>query len=737
MKRKTALPELLAPAGSVAAFYAAIHAGADAVYLGAPDFNARAYSDRLDAATLSSLISYAHMQARRVYVAMNTLLSDKELPAFLHAAREIRDMGADGVIVADIGGAQLIAKELPTLPLHASTQMSLHSSAGLTELLHLPFTRAVPARELSLSDVRTLVDSTPLEIEVFLHGALCVSHSGQCLFSSLVGGRSGNRGECAQPCRLPYNGTYPLSLSDLSLAAHITELLESGVASLKIEGRMKSPSYVYEVTSVYRRLLDEKRNATKEETARLSRAFSRSGFTDGYFTGKLASPMTGVRSESDKAESRTVASQKTPDTSPQKTALSAELCILLGMPSRLTLQDGRHAVTVLGATPTKAESLPLSEDALRSRMQKMGGTPFALAEDRIEITLENGLYLSPSEVNALRRDAISALSAAYRTPLTEEAPPKTLPPVGASEAPPLLPGKSFSAYCHDPLLLSVLPDSCEAYIPLFRLSEARALPDGVSLPPVLKDSELSELQDLLFEAKRRGVTRVMCENLGHLQLARACGMTPVGGFRLNICNKESLAFYREEGVCDACLSPELSLPQCRDIGGRVLVYGYIPLMLLERCFIRENFSCDACGHASFTDRTGARFPLIREYKHRNLLLNAVPTYMGDKKASLPKSVTAHFLFMKESPAEAARILSFYEAGKALPYPVRRVGKTLRKPEKSEAVQKTASPAAKAEKKSEKSLPHPRMEKKISPKAKEGKPPKPYQNRKAIRKSNRR
>ena len=306
MKRRTERPELLAPAGSAEALYAAVEAGADAVYLGVADsdFNARAYARNLTHQELSSLIPYAHAHGTRVYVAMNTLQYDRELSAFADEVAELEALGADALIVADVGCMRLIAERYPHIELHASTQAFAHNLATADALADLGCSRVVLARETSLTDFSAITAAARAEIEVFLHGALCVSHSGQCLFSSIVGGRSGNRGACAQPCRLPYNGSYPLSLKDLCLASHIPALLSSGVSSLKIEGRMKSADYVFGVTTVYRRLLDEGRAATADEIEALGRLFSRDGFTDAYFTERIGPRMLGVRRESDKAESR-------------------------------------------------------------------------------------------------------------------------------------------------------------------------------------------------------------------------------------------------------------------------------------------------------------------------------------------------------------------------------------------------------------------------------------------------
>ena len=295
MRRKSELPELLAPAGSFDALLAAVAAGADAVYVGGKRFGARAYAKNFDIEELALAVNYCHLRGVKLYVTLNTLIFDKEMADAVAYAKELYRIGVDALIIADVGAVAEIRRCVPDLPLHASTQMSLHSAAGVDMAEKMGCERAVVARELSLSDIKTVVEKTGVEIEVFLHGALCVCHSGQCLFSSLVGGRSGNRGECAQPCRLPYNGKYPLSLRDLSLSLHITELIESGVASLKIEGRMKSPDYVYGVTKIYRRLLDERRNSTAAERAELKRLFSRGDFTDGYLTGKIKEPMAKKR----------------------------------------------------------------------------------------------------------------------------------------------------------------------------------------------------------------------------------------------------------------------------------------------------------------------------------------------------------------------------------------------------------------------------------------------------------
>ncbi len=300
-------PELLAPAGSMACLQAAITAGADAVYLGGNLFNARIYAKNFDRAELQKAVALCHENGVFLYVTVNTQLYDREMTDALSYLRFLYEIGVDALICADLGLARLVKEYFPDFPLHASTQLSGHNTDCARRLQSIGFCRMVCAREMGKADIATLCKESPIEIEQFVHGALCASHSGQCLMSAMIGGRSGNRGACAQPCRMAYqNGAFALSLKDLCLAGHLTEILESGVASLKLEGRMKSPDYVYGVTSLYRRLIDERRNATPREIEALSRLFCRGGFTDGYYTRKIDASMLGVRSQQDKNASRTV-----------------------------------------------------------------------------------------------------------------------------------------------------------------------------------------------------------------------------------------------------------------------------------------------------------------------------------------------------------------------------------------------------------------------------------------------
>ena len=665
------LPELLAPAGSPEALCAAVEAGADAVYLGGSGFNARANAVNFDAEAMEKAIGYCRLFGVKTYVTLNTLLFDKELAAFRDYAAVLYRMGVDAVIVADRGAIEMLHRDLPDLEIHASTQASVHSTDGAIALREAGARRVVLARELSLADIRSVTAQAGVETEIFLHGALCVSHSGQCLFSSLVGGRSGNRGECAQPCRLPYNGSYPLSLKDLSLADHIPALIESGVSSLKIEGRMKSAAYVGGVTAIYRRLLDEGRAATPEENKHLRELFSRTGFTDGYFCNRADKPMTGIRSEQDKNDSRAAA---TDTFGARRIPATGHADIRAGVPARftLTLADGR-SVTAEGDIPQEARSAPLTEAGVAERLARMGGTPISLSPADITVTLDGGLNLSPGAINALRRETVATLSAPPAGRAEFALSPYRLPPRGQADV-------GRTALFFDPRVAEALGEEIAffdtVFFPLDKWDSSSFRPHGVYLPPVIPDSERDEALRRMRRAREAGVDFALVGNVGMLAAAREMGFRVIGDFRLNVTNRESAAAYRAAGAEGLILSPELTLPQIRDIGGITVVYGRIPLMLTERCFIKENFGCNACGKATLTDRRGISFPILREYPHRNLILNSLPTYMGDRQTLLREYGVSgeHFIFTTETAKEAAAVLRAWRAGLPLGGECRRIAR---------------------------------------------------------------
>ncbi len=674
------LPELLCPAGSPEALDAAIEGGADAVYLGGAAFNARMNAHHFGGDALRSAVLRAHAHGVKVYLTLNTLVTDRELPAFVETAREAARAGVDALIVADLGGAAAIHRAIPSLELHASTQMSGHS-LSMAEMLHgLGFSRAVMARETPARDLEAIIRQSPIEIEMFVHGALCVSHSGQCLFSSLVGGRSGNRGECAQPCRLPYTvggkQTYPLSLKDLSLARHVPRLIHSDVASLKIEGRMKSPEYVYHTARIWRTLLDEGRAATPAEEQLLSRIFSRGGLTDGYYTERISHAMLGIRSEGDKAESRTLEPFRGLS---RRIPLTAHAVCRPNAPMTLTLTNGQRSVTVTGDTPAPAQTAPLSEEALRRSLTRTGGTPYEIT--RFTTDLTPGLMLPVSRLNELRRAAVTAWEQSNPSAVPhKEAPLTLLSPEGARS-----PRRTALFFSPEQVTREARAYFDRVYLPLECSEQVPS--DGVLLPPVIFDHEAEELRRRLASARKRGVTYALVGNHGHIALAREAGLTPIGDYRLNLTNTQSVRLLETLGVREAILSPELTLPQLRDIGGdtAAIVYGRIPLMTLEKCVSRElipvrpgnqNAACRACraGEICLRDRKGVEFPVLRAEPHRSLVLNSIPTGMSDRTDALDRAgiIARHFLFTVESPAEVDAVIRAYRDHTPLPFPVRRI-----------------------------------------------------------------
>lgn len=585
------LPELLSPAGSPEALRAAVSAGADAVYFGVGGFNARAGARNFSDDELIRAVDFCHTHGVRVYLTLNTLVWDREMRDCLSAAGRAWRAGVDALIVADMGVAAALRRNFPDLPLHASTQVSGHSVAAARELSDLGFTRMVLAREMSFSDISSFTAASPIEAEVFIHGALCVCHSGQCLFSSMVGGRSGNRGECAQPCRLPYNGSkYPLSLKDNCLAGHIPELIDARVASLKIEGRMKGPDYVGAVTAVYRRLLDEGRAATPDEMRYLAGIFSRSGFTDAYFTGKTGNGMLGVRTDADKRQSSSAAALP---------ELKREL-----PPVRTETREGEPEN---GYSPKRPQKKPV-----RRRTAYM--------HRAVQLTASARKYFDLCFVPLAEAEKINCSRAE---------------------------GECFV---------------------------------GAALPPVIFDSELSDVRRGLAAAAERGVRDLLIGNVGHFALAAEYGMRPHGDFRLNICNRESAAVYEEMGFEDMILSPELTLPRLRDIGGRTLavVYGRIPLMITEKCAGIECGGCRACREDKnrLIDRRGAKFPVLREWRHRSLIVNSLPTSMSDKQKLLDEYGVRgqHFIFTCETPREVDETVRAFKAGVPVAVECRRIAK---------------------------------------------------------------
>ena len=680
--------EIMSPAGSFESVVAAVRSGADAVYFGAGDFNARRNAKNLSDEELAEAIRYCHLRGVKTYITVNTLVTDRELEKARELILHLNKVGADALIVQDLGMARLIRSLAPDLPIHASTQLTIHNLAGIKAAKELGFSRVVLSRELPLSEIKFLCKSTDLEIEVFGHGALCMCYSGQCYMSALIGGRSGNRGLCAQPCRMAYSyfgdaPTYPLSLKDLAAAKHLRELEEAGVTALKIEGRMKRPEYVALVTSIYKKCTTTGQGPSRQDMMQLETMFSREGFTDGYLKHELGDHMFGTRKEGDGREVRALykqvqtlyQSEPEPPTVPVTMAFSGAA----GQPVTLTVRDeDGHECTVRGAVPEAAINRPTTRDEVRQNLQKTGGTVFK--PGRIDIDLEDGLRIPAAAVNALRRQATEALAAARRLPPERRVGQWSagMQRLSMAEKPKFI----FSFLKLEqltPALLNRRPDYI--YLPLDQVHEHLDIVRGLQskgqkiaavLPRVTFDSEWPAVINKLRDLKAAGVDELVCTNIGHPALLAPLGFKLRGDFGLNVFNSQTLRELKAMGLGSATVSFEATLPQIRDLSHvtdlEMIAYGRLPLMIFENCAIKRRSGQCACGGSpvTLTDRTGRAFPLMPEPGCRNTLYNCEKLYLADRMKDLT-SIGLTWLrlnFTTENPHECEQVAKDYLEGVA-------------------------------------------------------------------------
>lgn len=673
--------ELLAPAGSMEALRAAVCNGADAIYLGADTFNARINARNFSAADLQEAVVYCHVRGVKVHLTLNTLVLDREMPRAAELIRLAASCGVDAFIVQDLGVVSLCRQLAPDVPIHASTQMSIHSLEGVLEAAALGCSRVVLARELPAEEIAHICKKSPVEIEVFVHGALCMCYSGQCYLSSVIGRRSGNRGQCAQPCRLPYgygrfeSTRYPLSLKDNCLAGELDELRRMGVASIKIEGRMKRPEYVAIVTRAYRTVLNGGK-LMPSDLQELETAFSRQGFTDGYFRGQTGSDMFGRRQEGEDTADLFASARATYEQGePQRIGVRFYAMIRRGEPAQLAVEDpDGNLCRTRGPVPEQAVYRSLTPQDLEQQLKKTGGTPYLCTA--VRSSLDPDLMLPASAINAMRRDVIAELTAKRG-----RAAPARL---NAYDEPP-----RYDGIAGEPQLtiavrtagqitsrmLSMKPTVL--YVPLSELAEHPDLPQRVSvetqlaaiLPRVIWSGELAPVARQLRTVYEMGVRQVLAGNLGQLHIARAAGFAVRGDFGLNIVNSRAMRYLREQGLDSQLLSFELTLPQIRDISKAVpaelLIYGRLPLMLMENCVMKNRTGICACqtGTVRLVDRVGEEFPIVKDPGTcRNVLLNGKKLYLLDKKDALRGMGlwALRLQFTTENPGEIDKVLMDYQ-----------------------------------------------------------------------------
>lgn len=673
--------ELLAPAGSMEALRAAVCNGADAVYLGADTFNARMNARNFSAADLQEAVVYCHVRGVKVHLTLNTLVLDREMPRAAELIRLAASCGVDAFIVQDLGVVSLCRQLAPDVPIHASTQMSIHSLEGVMEAAALGCSRVVLARELPAEEIAHICKKSPVEIEVFVHGALCMCYSGQCYLSSVIGRRSGNRGQCAQPCRLPYgygrfeSTRYPLSLKDNCLAGELDELRRMGVASIKIEGRMKRPEYVAIVTRAYRTVLNGGK-LTPSDLQELETAFSRQGFTDGYFRGQTGSDMFGRRQEGeDTADLFTSARATYEQGEPQRIGVRFYAMIRRGEPAQLAVEDpDGNLCRTRGPVPEQAVYRSLTPQDLEQQLKKTGGTPYLCTA--VRSSLDPDLMLPASAINAMRRDVIAELTAKRGRAAPAHLNAYDEPPRydGIAGEPQLTIAVRTAGQITS-RMLSMKPTVL--YVPLSELAEHPDLPQRVSvetqlaaiLPRVIWSGELAPVARQLRTVYEMGVRQVLAGNLGQLHIARAAGFAVRGDFGLNIVNSRAMRYLREQGLDSQLLSFELTLPQIRDISKAVpaelLIYGRLPLMLMENCVMKNRTGICACqtGTVRLVDRVGEEFPIVKDPGTcRNVLLNGKKLYLLDKKDALRGMGlwALRLQFTTENPGEIDKVLMDYQ-----------------------------------------------------------------------------
>ena len=678
--------EVLAPVGNGEMLIAAVRTGADAVYFGADKFNARRNADNFSGEELKNAIKYAHLNNVKCYLTLNTVIKDSEIPDALELVSEVAAYGIDAVIVQDIGLAGLLSEKFPELPLHASTQMSVHSPAALEILKNMGFCRVVPARELTKAELIALCKRAKelnLEVEVFVHGALCMCLSGQCYFSAFLGGRSANRGLCAGTCRLPFSakgGTgYDLSLKDLSLVSYLSELSEMGVTSFKIEGRMKRPEYVASAVTAIRQMVDNGKVAPEISTL-LEQIFSRDGFTDGYYTKSFGKNMFGVRSEQEKKLTADALSKihGLYRNERQKIPIDMSLTVRANEPARLTATAEGFTVAVSGDIPEKAINLPLSNQRAFATLSKLGGTCYFAGN--LEADIENGLMLPLSSLNQLRKTAVSRLN---EKRLEQGKGRRENPPTfKACKSQSRFVKGFFARFANSEQFkgcLEILPKLKGYSLPaedLLNELKSQNLPKiksalNNSYAELPRGSTSDEaVTKLLSELKQTGVSRAICHTLSAVQLATEHGFEIMGGFGLNLFNTASFKTAENLNLFKAVISPELSLGEIKNSGDTEkaelysMCYGRQPLMLTRNCPVKNGIGCKGKnnGYCLLTDRKKQSFPVICQNGFSEIL-NCKITDISESVTNL--KVDYGFLyFTLEAPNEAETVISAFLKGES-------------------------------------------------------------------------
>ncbi len=638
--------ELLAPAGNFQCLVAAVQSGADAVYLAGKCFGARSFADNFDNEELERAVDYCHLRNAKVYVTVNTLVLDSEMEQLGEYLVFLSKIGVDAIIVQDMGVIALANRIVPELPLHASTQMTIHNISGVEALKRYNIKRVVLSRELSIKEIKNIADNTDVELEVFGHGALCMCYSGQCLLSSIIGGRSGNRGKCAQPCRLQYNinndgkKAFYMSLKDLSSLEHLENLCDAGVSSLKIEGRMKGPAYVAAVVGIYRKYIDNPQKVTNADYELLDTIFNRGGLTDGYLTGKTGKEMFAL----DKPDN------------PYRmgsSALEKELLTVLNGENRKLkingkIEIGKEKKPVFTVSYKDTEYIyvhdKMPEDAIKAsldaasvinQMIKTGNTSYEFED--IIADVEEGLYLAAGELNKIRRNALEEFEKVFLKSFKRQGYTYAQYPSLAKTGSNINGGFVCELTTAEQLMaVKDLPFE-KLYVPVEVIKRNKDICDAakdkiiIVLPSILRDDMYEDYVAIAKEYLNSGFYGVQIQNIALAE--EFAGYNMYGGFRLNVFNSLAIDEFRQLNFKTVELSPELNVKQIKAISKtvpvQVMVYGRLPLMITENCIIRNGNKCPCKGDNTITDRMGMKFPVIKDGDIcRSVVLNCKKTFVA-------------------------------------------------------------------------------------------------------------
>lgn len=666
--------EILAPAGNLDSLLAGIHSGADAVYFGYGELNARRNAKNFDEQSLAEASRLCKERGVKMHMTVNTMVYDREYDEVLRTLEIACKYGIDALIVQDLGVAKIVREAAPEMKMHASTQLTVHNVSGAWQAKELGFSRVVLAREMSREEILQVTTQVPVETEVFVHGALCMCVSGQCYMSSVIGERSGNRGLCAQPCRLPFasgrkgDSGYALSLKDLSLADRVKELMALGVDSFKIEGRMKRPEYVAAAVSQFKEAV----RGAQADMDLMAAVFSRSGFTKGYFDAKLGQEMFGTRQKEDVLASQKVLKKLSDMASKDVARVGVDFSFTMkeNEPAVLTASDGEgHTVQAQGEIPQQALKAPTTKELVWRSLEKTGGTFYYL--NSLTCDLGEGLIYPASQLNSLRREALDKLTQLrgeiHEIPfhkLEKQPVPKHIGVQGEK-----LPLRA--AVREIAQITERMGEVCELIsVPLDELLKNKNnLPKeivpkiSVSLPRVVFGDDEKYLAERLTECKHLGIGHLSTGNLGGVYLGRKMGFVLHGEFGLNIANAGCLAEYERLGLSDCLLSFELSLARARAVGGTLprglLIYGKLPLMVTRNCPIRLSGCKDCKGFGTLTDRKKEVFEVRCTGRRYSEIFNSKPVYLADKMDEVSGIDYGLLSFTSEGAKQVDRILLRY------------------------------------------------------------------------------